>query len=234
MSHEHHHSGDERRLTAMLPFVRGHLPRAPARVLEIGCGPLGGFVPALQQLGYDAVGVDPQAPQGHGFVQTEFEQYDLQQAVDVVIACASLHHVADLDEVLDAVRSSLAPAGVVVVVEWAHERFDEPTARWCFDRLPEGDHDSGQDGDSWLTRHYDDWSASGLAWAEYWSQWSEAEGMHSGSAIVAGLHARFDCLKLMHGPYFFSGLGRTSDEEQAAIDAGAIQPNGIRYVGRRR
>jgi hypothetical protein len=29
----------------------------------------------------------------------------------------------------------LVPGGVLVVVEWAWERFDEATARWCFARL---------------------------------------------------------------------------------------------------
>ncbi|WP_158558066.1 hypothetical protein [Spongiactinospora gelatinilytica] len=32
-------------LAAMWPFVLANLPPAPARILEIGCGPAGGFVP---------------------------------------------------------------------------------------------------------------------------------------------------------------------------------------------
>jgi hypothetical protein len=55
---------DERWLAAAWPFVRAQVPSAPARVLEIGCGPLGGFVPALLAGGYEAVGVDPEAPDG--------------------------------------------------------------------------------------------------------------------------------------------------------------------------
>jgi len=42
-------------------FVLHHLPPAPARVLEIGCGDRGGVVPALVDAGYDALGVDPRA-----------------------------------------------------------------------------------------------------------------------------------------------------------------------------
>ena len=53
---------DERWLSATWPFVREHLPVLPARVVELGCGPLGGFVPRMRPLGYDAVGVDPEAP----------------------------------------------------------------------------------------------------------------------------------------------------------------------------
>jgi len=46
------------------PFVAAQLPRAPATVLEIGCGAAGGFVPALLDAGYDAMGIDPAAPEG--------------------------------------------------------------------------------------------------------------------------------------------------------------------------
>jgi len=55
---------DERWLAAAWPFVSDQLPPAPAGVLEVGCGPLGGFVPALLGGGYEAVGVDPEAPEG--------------------------------------------------------------------------------------------------------------------------------------------------------------------------
>jgi hypothetical protein len=49
------------------------------------------------------------------------------------------------------------------------------------------------------------------------------------------LHARFDCESLAYGPYYFPDLAGTSEaDEQAAIDAGRIQPNRIQYHGRRR
>src|SRR5690242_15603534 len=54
---------DAARLRAWWPFVAANLPSAPASVLEIGCGPLGGFVPAMNRAGYDAIGVDPEAPE---------------------------------------------------------------------------------------------------------------------------------------------------------------------------
>ena len=140
-------TSDERWLAANWPFVRTHLPAAPARVLEIGCGPLGGFVPMLESAGYQATGIDPEAPPGSSYRQVEFESYEAPGPVDAVVACASLHHVADLAVVLDQVNALLVPAGRVVIVEWAHERFDEPTARWCFARLPEpGEHHAGSPG----------------------------------------------------------------------------------------
>ena len=66
---------DERWLAALWPSVRASLPAPPVRVLEIGCGPLGGFVPMLQASGYEATGIDPEAPAGAAFRQVGFEDY---------------------------------------------------------------------------------------------------------------------------------------------------------------
>ena len=68
-------TADERWLAAVWPFVRDSLPPAPAQVVEIGCGPLGGFVPRLQAAGYEVTGVDPEAPAGPGYRQAEFERW---------------------------------------------------------------------------------------------------------------------------------------------------------------
>ncbi|MGH3316712.1 MAG: class I SAM-dependent methyltransferase [Nocardioidaceae bacterium] len=266
MSENRDQQVDERWLSAMLPFVREHLPPPPARVLEIGCGPLGGFVPALELVGHDVVGVDPVAPEGDAFVRTEFEQYDVGCPLDAVVASTSLHHVRDLGEVLDRVGANLTAGGTVVVIEWAHERFDDATAAWCFDRLSaedksEGeadvraraanhhghhsdqhsDHDAGHHGHgeheahkgSWLSRARAEWADTDLSWSDYRQRWSEAEGLHTGEAIVAALDERFECRNLTRGPYFFPVLDVTRDVEQAAIDAGDISPTAIRYVGHR-
>jgi SAM-dependent methyltransferase len=90
----------------------------------------------LESAGYQATGIDPEAPAGSSYRQVEFESYEAPGPADAVVASASLHHVADLAVVLDQVKALLVPAGRVVIVEWAHERFDETTARWCFARLP--------------------------------------------------------------------------------------------------
>jgi SAM-dependent methyltransferase len=154
-------TSDDPRLGAVWPFVRSQLPLAPTWVLEVGCGTLGGFVPALLASGYHAVGVDPEAPEGPGYRQIEFERYEPPQPVDCVVASLSLHHVADLNEVLDRLGAVLAPGGVLVVVEWAWERFDEATARWCFARLasPNPGEEPG-----WLHKAQERWAASGQRW----------------------------------------------------------------------
>jgi SAM-dependent methyltransferase len=227
----------QRWLAALLPFVRAHLPAAPGRVLEIGCGPAGGFVPALTGLGYDAAGVDPAAPPGPGYHQVEFERLPATDPVDAIVACTSLHHVADLDQVLDLAAARLAPGGVIIVVEWAHEKFDEPTARWCFDRLPDPGPKTQPDADadepSWLHRHRDQWLASGRPWPAYFRDWAASEHLHTGDAIIAALQARFSTRLRTSGPYFFADLypAASADGEQDAIDAGLIRATGIRYAG---
>jgi SAM-dependent methyltransferase len=221
---------DDRWLASVWPFVRERLPAAPASVLEIGCGTLGGFVPALLERGYDATGVDPEAPEGPSYRRVEFERYEPPQPVAGVVASLSLHHVADLDEVLDRVRACLLPGGVLVVVEWAWERFDEATARWCFERLapPAPGVEPG-----WLHKHRERWAASGQSWDAYVRAWAEQEGLHLGGEIVQGLEARFSRQLSTVGPYYFSDLADTTEaEEQAAIDAGLIQAGGIRFAGR--
>jgi SAM-dependent methyltransferase len=200
-------------------------------VLEIGCGSVGGFVPALLAGGFDAVGIDPEAPEGRAYRCMPFEEYESPQPVDCVIACTSLHHVADLDQVLDQVASTLTAHGVMVVVEWAWERFDEATARWCFSRLgtPSPDSEHG-----WLLRHRDNWVTSGKPWDAYFSAWATEESMHPSQRIMRGLDGRFEHQMLAYGPCFFADLADTTEaDEQAAIDSKQIRATGVRYVGRR-
>jgi len=221
---------DERWLAAVWPFVRGWLPAPPSAVVEIGCGPLGGFVPMLRAAGYDAAGIDPEAPEGPWYHRIEFERYEMPEPAQAVVASTSLHHVAEVGEVLNLVSAALADEGTLIVVEWARERFDEATARWCFDRLPPPAEDH-----NWLRERRDQWRASGLPWDDYCRAWADQEGLHSGQDIVRELHERFAPQFLGYGPYYFPGLAGTSEnDEQSAIDAGEIQANRIAYAGRRR
>jgi SAM-dependent methyltransferase len=222
---------DERWLAALWPVVRGELPAGPARVTELGCGPLGGFVPMLRAAGYQALGVDPAAPAGSWYRPVEFERYTPPGSADAVLACTSLHHVADLDRVMELIEAVLVPGGVLVVVEWARESFDEATARWCCARLPPV---TGQP--SWLHELCTQWRESGQPWDACCRSWAAAERLHTGQDILRALGRRFVATgPVSHGPYFFPDLAHTTEQdEQAAIDAGQIQPGRIHYSGRRR
>jgi SAM-dependent methyltransferase len=219
----------DRWLGALWPLVRGRLPEPPARLLEIGCGPQGGFVPRLASSGYSAIGVDPEAPEGVDYRQSVFEHADLEGRFDAVVASTSLHHVADPAEVIGRVADVLAAEGTFVVIEWACEDFDEPTARWCFARLGP-DEDAG-----WLHRRRDEWAGSGQEWDTFLRGWAERERIHGASALVELLDGSFDRLHLARGAYFFPDLAGTSEEDElAAIEAGQIRATRVDYVGRLR
>jgi SAM-dependent methyltransferase len=217
----------ERWLAATWQVIRPSLPPAPARVLDIGCGPLGGFVPMLLSGGYDAIGIDPAAPDDPHYQRLEFECAQLPDQVDAVVASTSLHHVTNPAEVIDRITSTLRSGGAVLVVEWAWEKFDEQTADWCFERLPPGD-EAG-----WLNRRRDEWLASGQGWSSYLRNWAEGEGLHRGEALVRLLDERLERRLLAEGPYFFPDLaGTTEADEQDAIGAGRIRATRIDYAGR--
>jgi SAM-dependent methyltransferase len=218
----------ERWLDTLWPLVRGRLPTPPARVVDIGCGPLGGFVPMLRASGYDAVGIDPRAPGEAHYQRVEFERAELPRQVDAFVASTSLHHIADPAQVIDRMTSILASGGAVIVLEWAWEKVDEPTAKWCFKRL------GPDDEPGWLHRRRDEWLASGQEWPNYLREWAEREGLHSGHTLVRLLNERLERQLLRYGPYLFPDLpGITEAQEQAAIDAGEIQASRIDYVGTR-
>jgi SAM-dependent methyltransferase len=219
----------ERWFAATWPVVRGALPEPPARVVELGCGTLGGHVPMLRAAGYDALGVDPEAPDGDEYRQVEFERLDDPPiGVAAVVASTSLHHVEDPGEVLDGIVQALAPGGRVIVVEWDWEAFDEPTAEWCFRRLgPEGD-------DDWLHRHRDAWADSGASWDEYLRGWAQEHRIHPARELLGMLDARFRLDPPVRGPYFFADLPETSeDDETTSIRAGEIRATRVEVVGRR-
>jgi SAM-dependent methyltransferase len=124
-------------LPELTGFLAAWLPPAPARVLDIGSG-AGAFTHHLIAQGYDAVGLDPIAPEEPPFARGRLE--DLRKGVrplcrttvrfDAAIAIRSLHHVDDLDEALDALAGALRPGARIVGFEFAVEAMDDAALRW--------------------------------------------------------------------------------------------------------
>lgn len=190
--------------------------------MELGCGPLGGFVPRLRASGYDAIGVDPEAPAGDAYRQVEFERAEAFGGLDAIVASTSLHHVTDPADVVGRIGASLAPGGTLVVVEWDWKRFDERTAAWCFSRLG--------DQPGWLQRRRDE--AAGRAWSDALREWVDREGIHAADELLRVLDQHFRREELAYGPYFFADLAETSAEDElAAIEAGEIQATRVDYAG---
>jgi SAM-dependent methyltransferase len=218
----------ERWLDAMWPRVGRHLPRPPAKVVDLGCGAGGGYVPMLRAGGYDAIGIDPEAPDEPWYVRSTFEAADVPRPVDAIVASTSLHHVEKPSEVIDRIAAALTSRGTLVVIEWRWEKFDTKTAEWCFQRLG-SDEEAG-----WLHRRRDEWAASSEDWPTFIRGWANRERVHRGEELVRLLDERFERRHLDYGPYFFSDLaGTTEADEQAAIDARVVEPTRIDYIGTR-
>jgi hypothetical protein len=193
-------------------FVLKQLPPPPQRVLEVGCGREGGLVELLAAAGYDALGVDPHAPEGERFRQTTFQE--LEGEWDAVVAGRVLHHVNPLDEGLDML-ASFAP--LLIVDEFASDRIDRAAQDWY-----EGQHrmlratgiepNGPADLDDWRERH---------------------PGLHPHVVLLAGLRARYDERVLEWLPYLSRWLGGPSSEslEQTLIDAELIAAIGYRWAG---
>src|SRR5215216_3808848 len=114
-------------------FVLRYLPPPPARVLEIGCGPVGDLTYAIAAAGYDIVAVDPVAPEGPLFRRIPFEDFTEPGLVAAVVASLSMHHLADLPRTAQRIVELLVPGGRFILEEWDRERLlDEATARWYF------------------------------------------------------------------------------------------------------
>jgi hypothetical protein len=195
-------------------FVLEQLPPPPRRVLEIGCGREGGLVELLAGAGYDAVGVDPHAPEGRRFRRVEFQELDAE--FDAAVAGRVLHHVRPLGESLDRL-AELAP--LLLVDEFAWDRIDDAAQDWY-----EGQHRllraagvepyGPGDLDEWRLRHSD---------------------LHPHDVLLAGLRARYEERRLEWVPYFHRWLGGPSSEalEQALTDARAFPAIGWRWAGTR-
>jgi len=219
---------DDRWSAAAWGLVRPHLPPPPGPIVELGCGPAGGLVPALLAAGYDAVGVDPEAPEGSSYAREAFEAVP-RAGFAAVVASMSLHHVDDVDVVLDHVVDAMVAGGVVVVLEWDWTKFEQAAAQWCFARLADR---APTETVGWLRRHRDLAASSGRAWDDYVREWAEGHGLHSGPVMRSALDRRFECVTQHPIPYFFSELVVEAPDEAEAMAAGGLPASAFRYVGR--
>jgi SAM-dependent methyltransferase len=191
-------------------FVLTHLDRTPSRVLEIGCGD-GQAALALATAGHEVTAIDPVAPEGPIFECVTLEEFVPSAPFDAVVASRSLHHVPDLELAVDKI-AQLAP--LLVVDEFAWDRFDERTAAWYLAQL---------DGPSKSTQQcLRDWN-------------EEHNGLHDYKKLRTAFDRRFRAQFFAWRPYLhrYPGVRADRTSEQAMIDARAIDSLGFRYVGTR-
>jgi SAM-dependent methyltransferase len=202
---------------AVEEFVTSHLPEAPARVLEVGCG-RGELARAMAERRYDVVAIDPEAPEGEIFLQVTLEQLDDPGPFDAVVASRSLHHVPHLPGAFDKIAGLLRPRGVLVLNEHAWDRMDEATARWFLERWSATDPQAPGSLEEFL---------------EHWR--ADHAGLHGYGAMRRELDRRFEERFFAWTPYRHGELGDsvTLAEIRALVESGEIRATGFRYVGER-
>lgn len=212
-------------------FVLSQMP-VPARVLEVGCGD-GYLASTLSRAGHSVIAIDPDAPEGAIYRRVKLEQLSDAGPFDFVVAVLALHHVEHLGLALDKIASLLASTGVLILVEFGWDRFDEQTARWALERLPE---QANPQNETWVDRCCRDWMAEhrrlGLLMKVHCEQWSAAEGLHSAEAMLSELRRRFVERFFAWTPYLYPDLVATTEEDELrAIEQGLATSVGFRYVG---
>ena len=131
----------------------------------------------------------------------------------------------------------LREGGALVVVEFAWDQFDEATARWALERLP--DVSSSSVDPSWLKRCCQEWADGSRgevqlpAKAYFFAGWASEEGLHGSRRMLSELQRRFVGQLFAWVPYLYPNLDVDISEadESAAIEAGAINATGFLYVG---
>jgi SAM-dependent methyltransferase len=200
----------------VLEFVTAQLPAAPSRVLEVGCGD-GRLARALDDLAYQVVAIDPAAPEGAIFQAVSLEEFADQGRFDAIVASRALHHIHDLAGALSKLHRLLVPAGRLILVEHAFDRFDEPTARWYLEKR----------------RATDAGAPSSLrACLAEWE--TDHAGLHGYTGMRRELDRRFTERWFAWTPSLYLELGKAlQGEELRMIEAGSIQATGFQYVGER-
>ncbi|HXY86404.1 MAG TPA: methyltransferase domain-containing protein [Gaiellaceae bacterium] len=194
-------------------FALSQLPPPPGRILELGCGESGGITPALDAAGYDAVGVDPSAPEGRLYRRAMLDDLD-GELFDAVVAERVLHHVHPLAPGVDRL-ARLAP--LLVLDEFDREQIDDAAQAWyesqhrllvAAGREPHGPAEL----DPWRKRHPD---------------------LHSTTTMRAALARRFEERLFERRPYLYRWLDGPASEslEESLVAAGAIPAIGFRWVG---
>jgi SAM-dependent methyltransferase len=129
----------------VLTFVRGALPRPPARVLEVGAGS-GELAAELANIGYDVVAIDPASDTPAVQPIPLIDLKDPAHSFDAAVAVVSLHHVEPLEASCVRLAELVKPGGTLVVDEFDVEAFDERAARWWLaHRDSPHDHDHDHD-----------------------------------------------------------------------------------------
>jgi len=125
----------------VLAWVRAVLPSQGRglRVLEVGCGP-GVLASKLLGAGVHLTAIDVseeevRAAQERGVpaIASDFLSFEAAEPFDALLFTRSFHHLSPLSAAVRKTRTLLAPGGLMLADEFAHDEIDAATAAWFFD-----------------------------------------------------------------------------------------------------
>ena len=140
-------------------------------------------------------------------------------AFDVVLDTGGIDAFHELERDLCTVAAALRPGGIFATESTARERLDEKTAQWA----------ATQTGVS-TQAYQDDWNDSNWIYSPPLRAPKPLERMRS--ALTHFDEQTFEPGPGLYAHDDYDQIAR--DHEQAAIDAGLINPIGFRFVGSRR
>jgi SAM-dependent methyltransferase len=199
---------------SLLGFVFDSLPRAPARVLEVGAGD-GALAGAIAAAGYEVVAIDPASDADNVRPVPLEDLSEPPRSFDAAVAVLSMHHVEPLRESCRRLAEVLRPGGTLVLDEFDVERFDAGAARWWLaQHEPSSEVDARPEAIVEDLRHH----------------------CHRFSDLVAALEEWFDLSQPVRGPYLYRWKlsPGVRDVEERLIAAGRLAETGVRVVGTRR
>ncbi len=246
---------DDIALTNTHNFVSHHLPKAPARVLEIGAGD-GALAERLQQRGYEVTALDSDsravaaiAARGVNAVQATWPDYH-SAPFQAILFTRSLHQMHPLDAAIHRSRQLLTYGGALLVEDFAHAHARPQDIQWWCRNAGE-----------WL-KHYAASTEAGIASEfrmdstaarlltardpiEVWREQHDRP-RHSADDMDAALRLHFNQVRMEGAPYFFRYLiaalpantrytalvQHAYDQEMVAMSSGRLGPLGRRWICR--
>ena len=116
-------------------FVRRHLPKGARTILEVGCGN-GELAAQLLQAGFGVVALDSDeacvAKAQAAGVDARLATWPaaMEARFDAVLFTRSLHHIAPLEDAIEAAVAVLEPGGRVIVEDFRIELESRRTTAW--------------------------------------------------------------------------------------------------------
>jgi SAM-dependent methyltransferase len=238
----------------VLSFISSCLPRPPGSVLEVGCGE-GRLAAKLRARGFRVEAIDTNlanvvAAAKNGIDAQCIDLLDFTGGpFDAVLFTRSLHHISPLGAAVTKARELVAPGGVLVIDEFAHDEVDNASTIWFYDVMAMLD-DAGVLASHPARFHHQhsDADRSPPTSLEAWKRaHAHDPALHGARAMLDALGASFDITRMERPPHFyrlFAGrlppnergalvLKGIRELEEAFIAAGALVSLGLRVVGRR-